>query len=97
MSYDTVPGGSISNPVVFAEGEDAFSFYRTTLASVNIYYKSFFSDVIQEQPLMLVDTLISNLGSFFGLFTGASILSLIELVELSISILFVSLFNRSHR
>ena len=53
---------------------------------VNIYYDSMTYVSIDEQPSLTFDILLANIGGNFGLFTGMSILSFVEFIEIFILI-----------
>lgn len=64
-----------------------------TALVVNVYYESDRIVEIWESPAQPLYSLVANVGGNFGLFTGASILSLVELVEYFISLMIVWLFS----
>lgn len=63
------------------------SLIKSTTAMVNIFYDSMSYVMFQESPQISFDTLLSNIGGNLGLFTGASILTSIELIELLLAVL----------
>lgn len=56
---------------------------------LNVFYDTMSYSIIQESPSLTSDTLIANIGGNLGLFTGASMLSVIELVELILAVIFI--------
>lgn len=72
---------------------DAYNEKTSLLVMFNVFYESNIYTIIQESPSITFYSLIANIGGNMGLFTGASVLSLIELVEyfLSSFILFIDL------
>ena len=65
---------------------------QSTTAMINVYYQSNSYKVYQQYPQTPALALFSNIAGNFGLFTGASLLSLVELVECLISVLIVLVF-----
>jgi len=55
---------------------------RRNLARVNFYYKSMTVEVIAQHPRYQFKDLISSVGGSLGLFTGMSLLTLVEFVKL---------------
>lgn len=55
---------------------------RRNLARVHIFYKSMTVEVIAQRPRYQFKDLISNVGGSLGLFTGISLLTLVEFVKL---------------
>ena len=60
---------------------------KSTTAMVNIFYDTLTYTMVKESPALPFDILLANIGGNFGLFTGASMLSFVELVELAVSII----------
>ena len=64
---------------------------RKSVLSMNIYYSSLkYTEITQLEKNTLVD-LVCDIGGTMGLFLGASLLSMIELLEALISIFLVKL------
>lgn len=57
---------------------------RRSFLWINFYYKDLNYKVVSESPLWSVNSLLSNLGGNLGLFVGISLLSLVEIVEITI-------------
>ena len=49
---------------------------------------------IQETPSVTPELLISNIGSIFGVFTGSSFLSLVELLEISLTVIILAIVHK---
>ena len=73
------------------------SLIKSTTAMVNIFYDSMSYTLIQESPALSFDTLLSNIGGNVGLFTGASILTSIELIELLLAVFILLLKSKRNR
>ena len=58
---------------------------RDRLIKISIYYENFREHVSEEHPLYDLSTIASNLGGQMGLFMGASLLSLAEIVALVVT------------
>ena len=69
---------------------------RERLLKVSIYYEDLEEHVSEEQPLYDLLTIVSDLGGQMGLFMGASLLSLAEIVALTV-IYFKGRFARSDK
>ena len=70
---------------------------QSTLA-VNVYYGNSFYTLIEDEPATDFSTLIANVGGNLALFLGLSVLSLLELVEFVISIVYIlSPMVKSHQ
>lgn len=48
---------------------------------INIYFGEMFYSLVEETPAMTVDQLLALVGGSLGLFLGASLLTLLEVVE----------------
>jgi Amiloride-sensitive sodium channel len=57
-----------------------------SIVSINVYYESSIYQKITETAETNTISLISNLGGILGLFLGISLLSMVELIEISIAI-----------
>ena len=60
---------------------------RNRLIKVSLYYEDFMETIYEEKPLHELLDIASNLGGQMGLFLGASILSLVEIVALLIEVI----------
>ena len=58
---------------------------RNRLIKISIHYKDFKEHISEEQPLYDFSTIISDLGGQMGLFLGASLLSLAEIIALVVT------------
>jgi hypothetical protein len=65
---------------------------KERLLILNIYYSKLSYIKISESPKTSIIDLLSNLGGTLGLYVGISFLSLIEIVEIMLEIIFIS-FN----
>jgi hypothetical protein len=63
--------------------------FRESFAAVRIYFDELKSTDIADSPAMLVGDLIANIGGTMGLFVGVSVLSFVEIIELSINLFFI--------
>jgi hypothetical protein len=52
------------------------------LISLNVFYKNSLYTTIEEQAALDLFIFIVNFGSLLGLFSGVSVLSLIEIIEI---------------
>ena len=68
-----------------------FDKLKRNVLSLNIYYDVLQYKVIEEVPSTDLVTLISGLGGTMGLILGMSFLSVLELVEICLNILFLKL------
>ena len=59
-----------------------------SIAAVNIYYDEFAFTEIKELPKITFDNLLANIGGVFGLFVGASWMSMVEIIEFVLNILY---------
>lgn len=60
---------------------------RERLVMVSVYYEDFNEKIYEEVPLYDVISTLSNLGGQMGLFLGASLISVAELLSLSVTFL----------
>ncbi|CAF0818529.1 unnamed protein product [Brachionus calyciflorus] len=67
--------------------------YDTKSIGINVYFEEMEFNVVEEMPAMTLETLISNIGGSLGLFIGISILSLAELFEIVLNILWTFIKN----
>ncbi|XP_076309942.1 degenerin-like protein unc-105 [Tachypleus tridentatus] len=57
-----------------------------TLVGVHVYLKSLTVEVIVETPTYTVTSLLSNIGGTLGLFMGLSVITVVEIIELFLSL-----------
>lgn len=62
-----------------------------SIARLNVYFQSMGYQLITEIPQMTEINLLANTGGMLGLFMGMSFLSFIEVFEMSLVFLFLSL------
>ena len=62
-----------------------------TFYSISIYYEDLKYTLIQQQPKIELFGLISNIGGTLGLFLGFSFISLLELFEIFVELVFIKL------
>lgn len=74
--------------------EPSVELIASTTAVINVYYDTLRYTMIQETPSVTPEILISNIGSIFGVFTGSSFLSLVELVEISFTIIILAIIYK---
>jgi len=65
--------------------------YESGYTEVNIYYESFYYTVIKQLPKTTVNTLYGVIGGLFGLFCGASFLTLVEILEVIYELIYEAL------
>ena len=68
---------------------------RDRLIKVVIYYEDFMETIYEEIPLYNILSIVSDLGGQMGLFLGASLLSLAEIVALMIGVMKRKLFGKA--
>ena len=61
---------------------------KTSTLSVNIYYDDLIKTLINEVEPQTIDGLIANFGGIIGLCIGSSLLSIVELIELFLELIF---------
>lgn len=66
-----------------------FNLYRTSVASIFVYFDDLKYTDISNSPTMLLPDLIANIGGTIGLFVGVSILSFAEFIELGVNIIMI--------
>jgi len=64
---------------------------NTPYSLVNVYYEDFFYTLIKEEAKTSFDSLIGTIGGLLGLFLGASLISFYEIIDLVISVIYISL------
>jgi hypothetical protein len=69
--------------------KSSYEVVRENSLAVNIYYQDLGYTRITETPTMIVQDLLSQIGGMLGLFIGFSLLSLIELLELMLEMMFI--------
>ncbi|XP_074831759.1 epithelial sodium channel subunit delta [Carettochelys insculpta] len=72
---------------------------RRDLAKVNIFFQQLSYRAVEESPVYTVNLLLSNMGSQWSLWFGSSVLSVVEMFELLLDIMVLSLIlcYRRHR
>ncbi|OWK53309.1 Amiloride-sensitive sodium channel subunit alpha [Lonchura striata] len=72
---------------------------RRDVAKVTIFYRQLSSQAVREAPLLSENLLLSSMGSQWSLWFGSSVLSVVEMLELLLDTLVLSLlfcFQRFH-
>ncbi|NWI63147.1 SCNNA protein, partial [Todus mexicanus] len=64
---------------------------RSDIAKVTIFYKQLYYQSVNESPLLSENLLLSSMGSQWSLWFGSSVLSVVEMFELLIDTLVLSL------
>ena len=72
-----------------------FEIVAQTSLMVNIFYESAKYTLISQKPSLTFDGLLAALGGHMGLFIGASVLSLVELVEIILTLILICFRYRS--
>ena len=80
----------------FPNGSQDYNNLKSSVLSFRIYYDDLLYTQISQHPKVLLIDLISNIGGILGLFLGVSFLSIIELIELFLEILFL-LYNHTYK
>ena len=52
------------------------------LLNFQIYFESYYYDLISESPALIIPTLLANIGGLLGLFLGLSLLTFFEIFEI---------------
>jgi hypothetical protein len=71
------------------------AYHNDPATSFRVFYSSLKVATISETPKTQLFDLISNIGGIFGLFIGISFVTLFELAEIFIEIIF-SIFQRNN-
>ncbi|XP_041062870.1 amiloride-sensitive sodium channel subunit beta-like [Carcharodon carcharias] len=66
---------------------------RTNILKLNLYFQEINYRTIQEDPALTIDWLPSKLGGQFGFWMGGSILCIIELIEILIDCLWITVIK----
>lgn len=64
------------------------------IVRLSVFYESFTTDNYIDHPLQDLEALLSNFGGLMGLFVGASVISVLELLALIVTSLFRRLVKR---
>ncbi len=85
------------NSFSFAISEFAFKLadgqFPRDYAELNIYYETFYYTVISQSAKISEDALWATIGGLIGLFLGASVLSLGEIIELMLNVAGIVFFS----
>lgn len=82
--------------VKLLENDTYSGMLRDNLVKITISYKTLAYTEIEESPALDVITLLSNIGGVAGLFTGISVLSFVEIIEILMKIYYVYKENRNN-
>ena len=74
----------------YFNGTRDFEELRSSLYKINIFYPNLGYVELEELPQTSVIDLLSNIGGTMGLYIGISFLSLIEIVEVVLEVIFIS-------
>jgi hypothetical protein len=85
--YYLILNNDYGEPINSAVEAEQLTTFKQSISFINVYYSSFTYTSIDQSPLMTIDDLIANVGGAMILFTGASVLALIEFLEYKLSIL----------
>jgi len=87
----------INNPIIaskFPNGTLNYEIIKQSVLSLNVFYDTLSYTEYIESPKLEIFDLVSNIGGIIGVFVGASLLSVFEIVEVAIEILAV-LFKKT--
>ena len=81
ISFANLPQKNFSNSII--RSNKTTESYIENMVILNVYYDSLLYSSIDETPKMDWFDLVSNIGGTLGLFTGISLLSFCEIIELA--------------
>jgi hypothetical protein len=73
---------NVSDYFSSAKGESQQGMVRSSVLSVNVFYKTDLYQKISEKPSVKIFEFVSNIGGVVGVFLGISLLSFVEVFEL---------------
>ena len=93
-SYNEYPSEQYGNFLlrlnkIKANNITSFDQLKRNVLSLNIYYDDLQYMIVEELPSTDLLTLVSAIGGTMGLFLGMSFLSILELVEIAVEVIFL--------
>ena len=85
-SHKLIRNRSDSFKRLFKTDNITYDMVKKSVASFYFYFDELVITEIEQSPSIEFVDLISNIGGIFGLFVGLSVLSFVEIIELSISL-----------
>lgn len=79
----------------FPNGTLTYDNLKKSVLSFRVFYDELSYTQINQQPLVLLTNLISNIGGILGLFLGVSFLTIIEFLDIFLEILFILFENHT--
>jgi hypothetical protein len=84
---------AVKNGVIIENEALSLEDKTNSIIKFNIYYDSLSYTISTESPAMDVVALLSNIGGTLGLFLGVSVLTAVELIEIIIQAILISIKN----
>lgn len=69
-----------------------YDMLKKSVTSLFFYYDSLLVNKIDEAPSLVLLDLIGNIGGLFGVFTGLSVLSTVEIIDIAINVFVIIFF-----
>ena len=73
----------------FPDGKIDYDKLKNTVVSFRVFYDDLSYTKISQQPQISLNILISNIGGLLGLFLGVSFLTMVEILESFLEIIYV--------
>ncbi|XP_060064422.1 acid-sensing ion channel 4-A-like [Ylistrum balloti] len=81
LSYALFSSGFVNNRLVNASIFREESYIRSNYIDLTLFYNSLSENVVEDVPAKMINDIVGNVGGHMGMFLGASLLSIVELVE----------------
>ena len=79
----------IDNPAMIDSGTN-YDFITDNFVRVNVYLSDMEVEVQEQQPSYRLSNLFSDIGGTLGLWVGLSLLTVMELIQLVLKLLFIT-------
>lgn len=76
------------------DGEITMQMVKEGLVKLNVFYDSLTYTEMSEQVSMNSVSLLSSIGGFMGMFLGMSLMTLVEILEVFIKIIYSVIFDK---
>lgn len=96
LSYGLFP--SIASAKLYANNSDeTVDKHRRNILAIDIFYEDLYYKIMEQVPKYELQNLLGEIGGLLGLFLGASTLTLVEVVDVTISTILVRLLGFKER
>ncbi|XP_046846673.1 acid-sensing ion channel 1-like isoform X2 [Xenia sp. Carnegie-2017] len=90
LSYGSFPSNASATLYAATENTTSQNF-RTNMVAIDVFYEDLIYKVLRQVPAYTLQSLLGEIGGLMGLFLGASILTMMEFVDVAVMLILTRL------